>query len=220
MTTRRARRAWAAAQRKHLKRGRVLTAEVQHKGDCAIFTSAMTCTCEPLRVLKDETGRVLARVEGAGFYDPLEPFEILGDRAESCAPETPLARKIAAFMAEDALQLDRTLPAGRHTTGTAAQGLLAEGFEELLRNGGRPVVRQITVEQAALLPSCYGPTPPEAQWWIGFGVDVDECGTWITRWFYRPGLAPDVARDLNEVEMLRHLGAVCNVSGLPEELLP
>ncbi len=44
-TTRKARRAWAAAR---------------------------LCGCNPDRVLKDHAGRVLARVEGAGFYDPLE----------------------------------------------------------------------------------------------------------------------------------------------------
>lgn len=73
--TRKARRAWAAALRKHVKRGRVYCPEIQHDEWCGIYTHARTCNCNPIRVLKDDQGRVLARVEGAGFYDPLEWLE-------------------------------------------------------------------------------------------------------------------------------------------------
>lgn len=38
----------------------------------SIYTPARLSNCDPLRVLKDEGARVLARVEGAGFHDPLE----------------------------------------------------------------------------------------------------------------------------------------------------
>ena len=69
---RQARRAWAAARRKHIKRGNLYHAEFQHDPGCAIYTPARLCNCDPVRVLKDEAGRVLARVEGAGEYDPLE----------------------------------------------------------------------------------------------------------------------------------------------------
>lgn len=70
--TRSARRAWATALRKHIKRGRVYFPEIQHDDWCAIYTRECVCTCNPDRVLKDAEGRTLARVEGAGPYDPLE----------------------------------------------------------------------------------------------------------------------------------------------------
>ncbi|WP_296762635.1 DUF3102 domain-containing protein [Sediminimonas sp.] len=38
-------------------------------------TRERLCNCNPDRVLRDDRGRVLARVEGAGFYDPLELVE-------------------------------------------------------------------------------------------------------------------------------------------------
>jgi starvation-inducible outer membrane lipoprotein len=69
---RQARRAWAAARKKHIQRGNVYHVEIQHDADCLIYSTERTCTCNPDRVLKDDRGRVLARVEGAGFYDPME----------------------------------------------------------------------------------------------------------------------------------------------------
>lgn len=71
-SNRKARRAWQAALRKHRKPGGVLFPEIQHDDWCAIYSTARMCNCNPIRVLKDDKGRVLARVEGAGFYDPLE----------------------------------------------------------------------------------------------------------------------------------------------------
>ena len=72
MNTRAARRAWAAARRKHIKRGDVFRVEFHHDPDCLIYSPARTCTCNPHRVLCDADGRVLARVEGGGPYDPLD----------------------------------------------------------------------------------------------------------------------------------------------------
>ena len=69
---RQVRRAWDAARRKHIKRGRVYQIDFEHDPDCLIYSAARECTCNCNRVLKDDRGRVLARVEGAGFYDPLE----------------------------------------------------------------------------------------------------------------------------------------------------
>ena len=72
MSNRKARRAWAAAQRRHIRRGAVYHIEFQHDPDCLIYSPARVCTCDAVRVLKDDEGRVLATVEGAGPYDPLE----------------------------------------------------------------------------------------------------------------------------------------------------
>lgn len=69
---RKARRAWDAARKKHIKRGKVYLAEFQHDHDCLIYSQERICTCNPHRVLMDENRQVLARVEGAGFFDPLE----------------------------------------------------------------------------------------------------------------------------------------------------
>lgn len=69
---RQARREWAAAQRKHIKRGNLYHVELQHDPGCVIYTRERLCTCDPHRVLKNDRGRVLARVEGAGEFDPLE----------------------------------------------------------------------------------------------------------------------------------------------------
>nr|WP_309502350.1 hypothetical protein [uncultured Roseovarius sp.] len=69
---RQARRAWAAAQRKHIKRGNLYHVEIQHDPQCAIYSRERLCTCDPDRVLKDDRGRTLARITGAGEYDPLE----------------------------------------------------------------------------------------------------------------------------------------------------
>lgn len=71
-SNRQARRQWAAARRKHIKRGNIYHVEFQHDATCTIYTPTRLCNCNPDRVLKDDRGRVLARVEGAGFYDPLE----------------------------------------------------------------------------------------------------------------------------------------------------
>lgn len=72
MSNRRARRAWAAARRRHLKPGKLLQIEYQHDPACMIYSRERVCTCSPHRVLRDDRGRLLARVEGAGEYDPLE----------------------------------------------------------------------------------------------------------------------------------------------------
>lgn len=77
--SRKARRAWMAALRKHGKPGRFLHIHHLHDDWCALFSSGCTiCTCNPDRILKDEKGRELARVEGAGSYDPLELIEGAG----------------------------------------------------------------------------------------------------------------------------------------------
>lgn len=76
MSNRHARRAWAAARRRHLRRGTVTVIEYQHDADCLIYGPARTCTCNPHRVLRDAEGRVLATVEDAGFFDPLELAEV------------------------------------------------------------------------------------------------------------------------------------------------
>jgi len=44
----------------------------QHDDWCGIYAADALCHCNPHRILTDNQGRVLARVEGAGFYDPLE----------------------------------------------------------------------------------------------------------------------------------------------------
>lgn len=66
---------WLAALRKHMGPGRLLQVYWQHDHDCSIFTEARLCDCDPTRILKDKRGRTLARVDGAGFFDP---FEVIG----------------------------------------------------------------------------------------------------------------------------------------------
>jgi hypothetical protein len=226
-SSRQQRRAWAAAVRKYTKRGSVLRAEIQHDKGCAIYTPERICTCKPYCVLKDMHGRELVRVVGAGYSDPLEPIEIFGGGVAGTAQDADLNRKVAAGMAIIAQDADLTRnlaagmaedvlrQAGGHAASAAARALIADGFEDLIRNAGRPIVRQITAEQAALLPGC-GQAPAGAQWWIGFGLDVDGGATWTTCWIWRPGLDPDEVRELKEVAMLERLAAICNVSGLPE----
>lgn len=67
-----ARRAWASALRKHVTRGNLFHVEIRHDKGCGIYTAARLCSCNPDRILKDDKGRTLAAVTGAGFYDPLE----------------------------------------------------------------------------------------------------------------------------------------------------
>ena len=76
-SNRKARRAWAAARRKHTKRGKLYHVEIQHDHNCAIYTPTQLCNCNPHRVLKDDQGRTLVRVEGADPYNPLEILEDL-----------------------------------------------------------------------------------------------------------------------------------------------
>ena len=76
MSNRKARRAWSAAFHKHSRPGRVLQVEVRHDPACLIYTRARVCTCDPDRVLMDEHCKILAKVEGAGPYDPLEFAEV------------------------------------------------------------------------------------------------------------------------------------------------
>ncbi len=73
--TRQARRAWIAARRRLIKRGNLYHVEFQHDADCMIYSRERVCTCNPDRVLKDAKGCTLARVEGAGAFDPLELVE-------------------------------------------------------------------------------------------------------------------------------------------------
>lgn len=72
MSNRKTRRAWAAALRKHTRPGRVLHAEIRHDDACLIYSPARVCTCDADRVLRDDDGKVLAKVAGAGPFDPLE----------------------------------------------------------------------------------------------------------------------------------------------------
>ena len=72
MSRRRARRAWAAACRKHFRPGSVVIVEIAHSQGCLIYSSERVCTCNAERTLRDPNERVLARVEGVGEYDPLE----------------------------------------------------------------------------------------------------------------------------------------------------
>jgi hypothetical protein len=76
MNNRKARRAWAAARRQHIRRGHIYHIEFQHDPGCLIYSPARVCTCDATRVLKDADGRTLATVEGAGPYDPLEFLEV------------------------------------------------------------------------------------------------------------------------------------------------
>ena len=71
-----ARRAWSAVMRKHIRRGRIYMVEFRHDPDCLIYSSARVCTCNPDRVLKNDQGKTLATVAGAGPYDPLEVTEV------------------------------------------------------------------------------------------------------------------------------------------------
>lgn len=77
MSNRKARRAWAAALRKNIRRGNLYHIEFQHDDDCLIYSPARVCTCNPTRVLRDDAGRALATVEGAGPHDPLEVVEAM-----------------------------------------------------------------------------------------------------------------------------------------------
>jgi hypothetical protein len=74
---RQARRAWAAACRKHIRPGNFYRVEFQHDAACLIYSRETLCNCNCDRVLMDDAGRMLARVEGAGFYDPFELVEAL-----------------------------------------------------------------------------------------------------------------------------------------------
>lgn len=72
MTSRKARRAWNAAIRKHVRRGHVYNIEFRHDHDCLIYSTTRVCTCSPDRVLMSDEGTTLATVRGAGPFDPLE----------------------------------------------------------------------------------------------------------------------------------------------------
>lgn len=81
--TRRARRAWAAARRKHANRVGLFEIEIQHDDWCPSLVSGGPCMCNPVRVLKDGKGRILARVEGAGSYNTAEEAALsLSDMAK------------------------------------------------------------------------------------------------------------------------------------------
>jgi len=118
---------------------------------------------------------------------------------------------IAAIMAASALRADGRASNVRNPT---ARKVLGRGFTELFRNSCKPVVLRITDPEAASLPG-YCPTPPGAQWFAAFGLDVDGRGTWVSRWAYVRGLPPEEARDQIEVRLLADLARACNVPGFP-----
>ena len=121
------------------------------------------------------------------------------------------ADQIAALMAANTLQ-----PDGRPgiMSNSCARKVLARGYADLIRNHCQPVVQRLTEAEAASLPG-YCQTPPGAEWFAAFGLDVDGRGTWITRWAYVRGLPPEEARDQIEVKMLADLARACNVPGFP-----
>lgn len=72
MNARKARRAWATALAKHCKPGTLVHIEFQHDPWCGVYLPERYCTCSPTRVLLDDKGGTLAKVDGGGPYDPLE----------------------------------------------------------------------------------------------------------------------------------------------------
>jgi hypothetical protein len=76
MSARKPCRAWAAARRKHIRPGRAVIIDFEHDPNCLIYSAARVCTCDPIRVILDENGKELARVESAGPFDPLELLEV------------------------------------------------------------------------------------------------------------------------------------------------
>lgn len=121
------------------------------------------------------------------------------------------ADTIGAIMAARCLDPDG---GGCTVSNPTARKTLAHGFSEVIRNGCKPLVQQITDAEAASLPG-YCQTPPGATWWAAFGLDVDGRGTWVSRWAQVRGLPPEEARDAIEVRLLADLARACNVPGFP-----
>lgn len=124
------------------------------------------------------------------------------------------ADQIAAILAASVLQPDGR---GCPVIDPTARKVLTDGFAAMIRNNCRPITMPITHRQAASLPG-YCRTPPGAQWFAAFGVDVDGRGTWVTRWSLVAGLPPEEARDLVETRLLADLARACNSSGLIAEV--
>lgn len=70
--SRNSRRAWAAAQKKYMRTGALTHLQIEHDDFFELLAGGRLCTCNPTRVLKDDVGRILAVVENAGSYSPLE----------------------------------------------------------------------------------------------------------------------------------------------------
>jgi len=70
--SRKSRRAWVAAQKKYMRPGGLTHLQVKHDDFCELLAGGYLCNCNPIRVLKDDVGRILALVENAGSYSPLE----------------------------------------------------------------------------------------------------------------------------------------------------
>ena len=70
--SRKSRRAWVAAQKKYMRPGGLTHLYVKHDDFCELLAGGYLCNCNPTRVLKDDVGRILAVVENAGWYSPLE----------------------------------------------------------------------------------------------------------------------------------------------------
>jgi hypothetical protein len=121
------------------------------------------------------------------------------------------ADHIAALMAANALQPDGGFGI---MANSCARKVLARGYADLIRNACKPVVQRLTEPEAASLPG-YCPTPPGAEWFAAFGLDVDGRGTWVLRWAFVRGLPPEEARDQIEVRLLADLARACNASGFP-----
>ncbi|NCQ23688.1 MAG: hypothetical protein GW798_04500 [Roseovarius sp.] len=121
------------------------------------------------------------------------------------------AAKIAALLAANALQADGS---NGIVVNPTARKTLARGYAAMIRNGCKPVVQRLTETEAASLPG-YCRTPPGAEWFAAFGLDVAQRGTWVTRWALVRGLPPEDARDMIEVRLLADLAQACNVAGFP-----
>ena len=129
------------------------------------------------------------------------------------------ADAMAAVMADTALHRDH---AGRlrPVNDPTARAALRRGFAAFIRNGCNPVVHRLTEVEARAMPG-WRPTPPGATWWGAFGLDVDMCATWVTRWGLAEGEITEAdAADAAEVVLLEALARVANVSGIPGEVTP
>lgn len=99
-----------------------------------------------------------------------------------------------------------------------AVAALRQGYAAMLRQGGQPVVIQITKEAARGFPR--GGLVPDAlaglvRTWLAVGLDRAGNATYTLQHFGTVGLSEDEMRDLAEVRLLEKLAVETNRSGFP-----
>lgn len=96
----------------------------------------------------------------------------------------------------------------------AAKNIVRKELERVLRDLGRPRLRRLDQDEVAAFPFMR-PVPPDAEAWLGTGIDVDGRAAIVTRWLPAGSAGDGELAALWREALLAELVAECGRSGIP-----